>query len=85
MFYVYIQKSLKDSELYIGSTKDLRIRFKKHNSGQVLSTKARRPWKLVYYESYADESEARKREHNLKLYGRARRQLFNRIRKSIGA
>jgi len=67
------------------STKDLRDRFKKHNLGQVFSTKNRIPLKLVYYEAYASEEEARHREHNLKLRARAKQQLIRRIKKSISS
>jgi putative endonuclease len=52
MFYSYILKSKKDSDLYIGSTNNLKERFKKHNSGKVFSTKARRPMEIIYYEAY---------------------------------
>ena len=83
MFYMYILKSLKDGKLYIGSCNDLESRLKKHNSGQVKSTKNRIPFKIVYYEAYADEGEARHREHNLKLRARALRQLLLRIKESI--
>ena len=83
MFYVYVLKSKKDNNLYIGSTNDLKRRFKEHNSGKVRSTKSRTPFNLVYYESYASESDSRKREHNLKLDGRALTQLKVRIKESI--
>lgn len=80
---MYILKSLKDKKLYIGSTSDLNKRLKEHNSGSVLSTKQRRPFKLVYFEGYVLEEEARHREHNLKLHARAMRQLLLRVKKSI--
>lgn len=83
MFYMYILKSLKDGNLYIGSTKDLRKRFKEHNLGAVKSTKLRVPFKLIYYEAYSSENEARHREHNLKLRARALTQLFKRIPESL--
>lgn len=83
MFSMYILKSLKDGNLYIGSTKNLKKRLLEHNSGEVRSTKSRIPFRLVYAELYADEKEARKREHNLKLRARASRQLFLRIKNSI--
>jgi len=85
MFFTYILKSLKDQELYIGSTNDINRRLLEHNSGVVYSTKNRRPLKLVYYEAYFDESEARHREQNLKLRARALRQLLLRIKKSINS
>ena len=83
MFYTYILKSKKDGDLYIGSTDNLRERFIKHNKGQVLSTKNRRPLEIIYYEAYKSESDARQREHNLKLRRNAFSQLKRRIKKSI--
>ena len=72
-----------DGKLYIGSTSNLVRRLKEHNSGRVESTKYRKPFKLVYAETYADETEARKREHNLKLRAKAWKQLSVRIKMSI--
>jgi len=79
MYYIYILKSRKDSNLYTGSTKDLRKRFKDHNEGKVFSTKLRTPFELIYYEAYKNEKDAREREHNLKLRSRAFTQLKRRI------
>ena len=83
MFYVYIIKSSKDNNLYIGSTNNLRRRIKEHNVGLVLSTKSRRPFDLIYYEAYNSEKDARKRESNLKLRSRAFTQLKKRIQWSL--
>lgn len=83
MYYVYILKSKKDGNLYIGSSMDLRKRVEEHNKGKVFSTKTRRPFRLTYYEAYYSESDARKRERNLKLDGRALTQLKRRIKDSI--
>jgi len=83
MFYVYILKSEKDGNLYIGSTNDLKRRFLEHNKGSCESTKNRKPFKLVYYESYAIEKDAREREHNLKLRANALGQLKRRIKNSL--
>jgi len=83
MFYVYVLKSKKDGELYIGSTPDLKKRFLEHNQGKVKSTQSRRPFMIVYYEAYLVEQEARKRESSLKLRGQARRQLLTRISRSV--
>lgn len=83
MYYVYILKSRKDFLLYIGSTNDLRKRLREHNEGKVFSTKSRQPFELVYYESYKSESDARKREKNLKLRSRAFTQLKRRIQESL--
>lgn len=83
MFYLYILKSKKDCEKYIGSTNDLRKRLALHNSGKIYSTKLRRPFELIYYEAYKSEKDARKREQNLKLRSRAFAQLMKRIPDSL--
>lgn len=83
MFYTYILGSKRDKKLYIGSTNDLSRRFKEHNSGKVLSTKARVPLELLYYEAYMTETEARNRESALKLRGQARVQLLKRIESTL--
>jgi putative endonuclease len=83
MFYLYILRSLKDNQLYIGSTSDLRKRLIEHNSGKVFSTKLRKPLEVVYYEAYKSESDARRREKSLKLRSRAFAQLKKRILDSI--
>jgi len=82
MFYVYILKSKKDNNFYIGSTNDLKRRINEHNAGLVFSTKSRVPFELVYYEAYKSESDARRREKNLKLRSRAFAQLKKRIKES---
>ena len=85
MFFVYILKSGKDKNLYIGYTSDLRKRLKEHNLGLVRSTKSRNPWYPIYYEAYASKQDAVKREHNLKLRAKALRQLKIRIKRSLEA
>ncbi len=79
MYYLYVLKSLKDGNLYTGSTIDLKKRFKEHNGGLVRSTKHRRPFELVYYEAYCSEKDARLRESRLKLRSKALAQLKKRL------
>lgn len=81
MYYVYVLKSRLNSELYVGSTINLKKRLIEHNNGKSFSTARYRPWKLIYYESYITEQLARNREHRLKHHGNAMREL----RKRIGA
>ena len=85
MFFTYILKSKKDSKLYIGYARDLKKRFKEHNSGLVESTRSRKPFSLVYYESYVSKQDAVKCENNLKLRAKALTQLLKRISNSIKA
>jgi len=57
----------------MGYTADLKRRCKEHGSS----------WRLVYYEAYASEVDARLRENKLKDYGQARSRLKLRIKNSI--
>ena len=50
-YYTYVLGSLKDNKFYIGYCSDLKKRLDEHRNGLVESTKNRRPFKLVYYES----------------------------------
>ena len=79
MFYfIYILKSEKDGQFYTGYTKDLRIRLSQHNNGEVLSTKNRRPLKLVYFEGYLNQQDATHREKYLKTSW-GKRDIKNRL------
>ncbi len=79
MYYTYILQSKLNSEIYIGSTNNLQIRFSEHNKGKVNSTKRYMPWRLVYYEAFTIEKLARRREKKLKYNGNAIRELKKRI------
>ena len=58
MFYVYFLKSLKNNDLYIGSTENLEKRVYLHNLGKVKSTKFYKPWEFLGYEECKSRSEA---------------------------
>ena len=78
MYYVYVLKSDKDGDMYVGYTANLRERFALHNAGKVKSTRARRPFQLVYYEACLGQRDALRREKYLKTaYGK--RYLKNRL------
>lgn len=65
-YFCYILQSQKDKKFYIGSTSDLQKRLIYHNRGANVSTKYRRPLKLIYYEEYDKKEKATKREFFLK-------------------
>ena len=65
-FYVYALCGVKDKNLYIGISSDPKDRVKQHNSGMTRSTRARRPFTLIYTEECADRKAARAREIVLK-------------------
>lgn len=70
-YYTYVLRSTRDSRHYIGSTANLEQRLKAHNSGDVDSTKDRRPLELVYYEACLDRKKAEGRERYFKTgFGR---------------
>ena len=65
MYYVYLLK-LSDGTIYVGSTGDLKTRFKKHNLGQVTSTKAKLPHKIIFYCALSTKQKALALEKYLK-------------------
>ena len=62
MYIVYVLESLRTGRNYYGHTNDLPKRLKDHNSGKVRSTKAYKPWKVIYTEEYTTMLEAYQRE-----------------------
>ena len=66
MWTVYVIKSQINNKLYIGYSENFNQRLKEHNAGKVRSTKAYKPYYLIYSEIYPDKTMARKREIYLK-------------------
>ena len=65
-YYTYILYSEKIDRYYIGSTQNTIRRLERHNEGANPSTKAGRPWKIVYEEVFENKQDAIKREKYLK-------------------
>ncbi len=65
MHYVYLLL-LNNGNLYTGFTNDLRRRIAEHKRGNCKFTKTRSPIKLIHYEAYLFEEDARRREKYLK-------------------
>ena len=65
MYCVYLLL-LKNKQIYTGFTTNIRQRISDHKSGRVKSTVNRRPLRLVHYEIYLLEEDARRREKFLK-------------------
>lgn len=65
-YYVYILQSQTDNSLYIGYSANLKKRFKEHNQGKNLSTKAFIPYRLIFYEAFLNRTDAKNREEYLK-------------------
>ena len=73
-YYLYVLQSTRADRTYIGSSAEPDERLGSHNAGRVRSTKAWRPWQLVFLEEYQDRATAEKRERYLKS-GWGRREL----------
>jgi putative endonuclease len=65
---VYVLKSLLNNRHYIGCSSDLQRRISEHNDGKVKSTKAYKPWKIIYYEAFDSKEEAFYREREIKSF-----------------
>jgi putative endonuclease len=65
MWYVYFLE-LSNGDIYVGSTNDLRRRFKSHQQGHVVSPRQYLPVVLRTYVAVADEVTARSLERYFK-------------------
>ena len=78
-YYVYVLQSEIDNKFYVGYTKSLEQRLKEPNEGKVISTRKRKPLKLVYYEFCLNQTDAIIREKYLKTAW-GKRYIKNRIK-----
>ena len=67
MYVVYILQSLIKNWFYVGLSNNHFRRLIQHNTGQVKSTKAYKPYKMVFKKSFRTRSEARDFEKFLKI------------------
>jgi putative endonuclease len=65
LWYVYFLE-LRNGDIYVGSTNDLRRRFDSHQQGQVTSTRNNLLTALKSYVAVADEATARRLERYFK-------------------
>ncbi len=66
MYFVYILYSAQLDQYYIGFTKNISDRLRRHNSKSKGFTNRANDWELVYKEFYKDKLEAMKRERQIK-------------------
>ncbi|MBL9217152.1 MAG: GIY-YIG nuclease family protein [Opitutaceae bacterium] len=67
MIYVYLLESVHDrNQRYVGITADLKKRLADHNAGRSPHTSKHKPWSLVAYTAFADETTAAAFERYLK-------------------
>jgi putative endonuclease len=67
MYTVYVLKSIRFDKIYIGFTSDLNARLIAHNHPANKGwTHKFQPWEIKYSETFANKTEAMKREKQLK-------------------
>ncbi len=77
-YHVYIIQSLHDASYYKGYSENPFTRLEQHNNGESKYTSYKKPWKLVFMQSYKTKREALTREKALKKYSHAQvRQLID--------
>lgn len=81
-YYVYVLLSLKDKRFYVGFTTNLKQRLQQHARGEVKSTASRRFLKLMHYEYFLNENDAKAREVFLKS-GFGREQLQQSLKRTL--
>ncbi len=67
-FYTYIIQSNIDKSYYKGFSENPFKRLLQHNEGESKYTSLKRPWQLVYVESFTTKTGALIREKALKKY-----------------
>lgn len=83
MYYVYILFSLKNKRKYVGSTDNLKRRYKEHNDGIGGEyTKKNKPFILLFYEAYLSQKDALRQERFYKS-GYGREALQEKIKDSL--
>ena len=80
-YFVYVIGSLKNSKpkTYVGWTKDLNERLRKHNSGKGAKSTKGRKWKIIYHEIMNSKKKALRREYYLKKDRILRKELRDKI------
>ncbi len=62
MYFIYVLESLVDQHLYVGYSDNIKRRLDEHNSGKVLATRNRRPFKVIHLEGFVNQQDATSRE-----------------------
>jgi putative endonuclease len=81
-YYVYTLLSTKDHKFYVGFTTDLKRRISEHTHGLVVSTRLRRPFKLIHYGYFINKADAKARERFLKS-GFGRQQMKEALKRTL--
>ncbi|MCU0417737.1 MAG: GIY-YIG nuclease family protein [Cytophagaceae bacterium] len=61
-YFVYAISSVQKSYIYVGITREVEERIKRHNKGREKTTRPYAPFELIYLEECKDRLSARSRE-----------------------
>ena len=64
--HVYVLISLQDRQFYVGTTTNILRRTRQHELGQTISTRNRRPLRLLLTETFHNHQDAAHRERYFK-------------------
>ena len=80
-YFVYVIGSLKNSKpkTYVGWTKNLNKRLRKHNLGKGAKSTKGRVWKIIHHELFNSRVKAMRREYFLKKDRRMRKKLRDKL------
>ena len=85
-FFVYMLKCITPNikKSYVGYSKNVELRLKKHNSGKGAKFTRGRKWKIIYKKRYRNKSIAMQNEykikHNLKLRAKIKSDYLNKLK-----
>ena len=65
-FFTYILQSQRDGSFYVGFSHNPTLRCQRHNDGGTRSTRAGRPWRIMWTRQFSSKSEALAFERHLK-------------------
>ena len=83
MFYFYVLQFDKNKKLYYGFTNNLKRRIADHKTKQSDFTSRNGTFKLIFYEAYINESDAREAERYFKT-GHGREVLRGKLKSYLG-
>ncbi len=67
MYFVYLLRSISSPEkIYIGLTKNIKLRLEEHNLGLSYHTAKYKPWSLVNFSGFTSKDKAARFEQYLK-------------------
>ena len=78
-FYVYMIQSITPgvNKTYVGYTKKVKDRLKKHNTNKGAKSTKGYKWKLIYIKKFYDKKEALAYEYYLKKNKKKRKNILN--------